>query len=622
MIYGIYHKDRKRPVDKDALFRLLPEQLGDKATNTYFNNNVALATCETGVATVDDGLSLAFSADKQVAVAFSGNIFKQGDQPVAPYSDFAQLVLAIYQKDGQSGFRRLNGQFAAAIFDSARERFVLARDHVGFEPLYFAWDHDTLAFSSSLRSLTQYTQPPELNLRAVRNYLLFNYNPGLDTLIKGVDKVRPAHCLIVEKGELRQQRYWFLSYQNQNGRKVDDYAAELVSLTRDAIGIRTNEPSSDAGAFLSGGMDSSSIVGLLSDMADATVHTFSFRCDDKHVDESYFARVMANHYKTQHNEIEFEAKDLEDLRNMATWMDEPLCDIGVELGSYILGRAAQGKVQYILTGDGGDELYAGHPVYVADQMAAKFDRIPAPLRQAITRTAGLLPDSEEKKSLRVKARRFAYSYSFPPELLSNRWRIYYHDRELAELCQPEVISGFGELDAYDDITSLYADADGPDLLSRSLYGDYQTLVRFHVDRLRLTRAWGVEARFPLHDYRLIEFSATIPAELKIKGSQVKYIQKEAMTGILPDEIVFRKDKMGHNVPMKNWMRNTDTFRELFNDVLSEAAINRRGLFRPDVVQTMLDMHLQKKKDYSHRLYAMLVLELWLRKNVDVVDGAG
>ncbi|RMF56362.1 MAG: hypothetical protein D6743_20395 [Calditrichaeota bacterium] len=359
------------------------------------------------------------------------------------------------------------------------------------------------------------------------------------------------------------------------------------------------------------------MVGLISGLVDRPTHTFSFRCDNKDVDESHFARVMAQHYKTQHNEIEFTAEELTHLAEMTAWMEEPLCDIGVELGSFILGRAAGEQVKYILTGDGGDELYAGHPVYVADKMAALFDRIPAPLRYGITKTAQLLPDSDKKKSVLVKTRRFAYSYGFPRELLSNRWRIYYSAPELIALFDPDLIGELGDLNSYEDITGLYSDADGPDLLSRSLYGDYQTLVHFHVDRLRLTRAFGVEARFPLHDPRLIEFSATIPASLKIKGySKVKYIQRKAMEGILPDEIVFRKDKMGHNVPMKNWMRESPLFRELIQDVLSESAVKRRGFFQPATLQKMLRLHMQKKKDYSHRLYALLILELWLQNNFD------
>ena len=616
MIYGIVHSDRDGPVSKEALFQLVPERLADQTSNTFANRNVALGVSEVGLPTLDDGLGLAVTPDKQVVVAASGNIFdsefqQDGDAP----ANVAEVILAAYQNAGEIGFKSLNGQFAAAIWDGRKSRLLLVRDHLGFEPLYYFWDGRSLIFGSFLKPLAQHPHVrAELNLRALRNYLLFNYSIGLDTLVRNVKKVRPATCLVLEKGELRTQRYWFLSYAKQNGRHVQDYVEELVRLTRDAIRIRTREGSAP-GAFLSGGMDSSSVVGLLSDLGRQPVHTFSFRCPEKDVDESYFARVMAEHYKTEHHEVPFTAEELPNLEKMAAWMDEPLCDIGVELGSFILGREAHGAVSYILTGDGGDELYAGHPVYVADEMAERFDRLPKPLRQAVLKAAEKLPDSDQKKSLLVKARRFAYSYRFPAELLSNRWRIYYRDDELRDLCTEDVWPELGPADNYDEIVTLYHDADGPDRLSRSLYGDYQTLVRFHVDRLRLTRAHGIEARFPLHDYRLAEFAATIPPHLKIHGSQVKYVQKKAMEGILPDEIVFRKDKMGHNVPMKNWMRTSNVFRELLQDVLSETAVRKRGLFKHERIQQMLDDHLQKKKDYSHRLYALVILELWLEEGI-------
>lgn len=612
MIYGIIHLDREKKISQSEL---TPLALSDNS-DTSVAGNIGIGVAKTGVATIDDGVGLAHSGNQRITVAASGNIFKSnvtGDGLTRP----ADVILNTYQKHGESGFKELNGQFAAAIWDSAKDRFLLALDHVGFEPLFYFWDGKRLVFSSALQSFLNHPEiENQINFRTLRNYLLFNYNAGLDAFVEKVKRVRPGTCLILENGKLNEKRYWFLSYQNQNGRKIEDYKNELINLTKDAIQIRTAESTSDPGAFLSGGMDSSSVVGLLHGVAERPVHTFSFRCADKSVDESYFARVMAEHYQTQHNEIQYTADALHDLETMTRAMEEPLCDIGVELGSFIMGRAAQGNVQYILTGDGGDELYAGHPVYVADRMAEKFDRIPALLRSGITTAAGMLPDSDKKKSLLVKARRFAYSYKFPSELLSNRWRIYYDGSELADLCTPETVTGFGALDSYDDITGLYADADGPDALSRSLYGDYQTLVRFHVDRLRLTRTSGVEARFPLHDYRLIEFSATIPSELKINGSQVKYIQKKALEGILPDEIVFRKDKMGHNVPMKNWMRDTDIFRNMIRDVLSEEAVKRRGFFNYSTINKMLDLHLSKKKDYSHRLYALLILELWLRNNFD------
>lgn len=621
MIFGILQHEAQNKVDRARLAPLASTSPGREPKALWSSGGVGLGVADTGVPTLDDGAGVAHDADRAVAV--SGNIFNSRElaeslsAPDLQSGDLSGLVLAAYEKYGERCFEKLIGNFAVAIWDGRANRLLLAVDHVGLEPLFYAWDGRTLVFASSLRALMRHPEVGrEINFRALRNYLLFNYNPGLDALIKNVKKARPGHVQVFENGELHLRRYWDLRYENRNHRRVEDLSAELLDRTREAIRLRTPEDASDPGAFLSGGMDSSSVVGLMSELVDRPVHTFSFRCPEKFVDESYYARVMAEHYHTCHQEIPYTAEQLNHLLHMTAHMEEPLNDIGVELGSYIMGREAGHEVKYILTGDGGDELYAGHPVYKADDMAQTFERIPASLRAGIVKAAGWLPDSDKKKSLLVKARRFAYSYAFPPELLSNRWRIYYTPQEMRELCAPEVVQAAGALDAYDDIIGLYNGAPAPDHLSRCLYGDYQTLVRFHVDRLRLTRAFGVEARFPLHDPRLVEFSATIPADLKIRGSQVKYIQKVALDGVLPDEIVHRKDKMGHNVPMKNWIRESDIFWELFNDTLSEERVKARGWFKYDYVQTMARQHRRKIKDYSHRLYGLLVLELWLQNNYD------
>ena len=613
MISGILHKDRNELLTKEVLLQFVP-----KTTASFVNQNLAMGISSAGVPLLDQTTGISFSADNKIVVAAACNIFDFPQDQSIKKDNTADIILSMYQKFGELSFKNINGQFSAAIWDSTKNRFILVRDHLGFEPLFYFWDGKDLIFSSSLRSLINYKDiGNHLNFRAIRNYLLFNYNPGLDTFINNVKKVRPGHILIFENGGLSLKQYWSLSYQHQDGRPLEDYSEELVQLTKNAVRIRSQETSSDPGVFLSGGMDSSSVVGLLSGQIDRPIHTFSFRCLGKSTDESYYARVMANHYKTVHHEIPYNADELYNLESMTEWMEEPLCDIGIELGSFILGRAAHKEVSYILTGDGGDELYAGHPVYLADNMASLFDKIPSPLRKAAISTASILPDSDKKKSLLVKARRFAYNYKLPAELLSNRWRIYYTGGELADLCTPDVLEQFGELNSYKDITDLYSGADGPDLLSNSLFADFQTLSHFHIDRMRLTRASGVIARFPLYDYKLVEFSASIPNKFKIKSSsEVKFIEKKALEGILPDEIVFRKKKMGHNVPMKNWMRESPIFRDLINQVLSTDTIKKRSFFKQNFIQKMMEQHLQKKKDYSHRLYSLLVLELWMQKNLD------
>jgi asparagine synthase (glutamine-hydrolysing) len=294
-------------------------------------------------------------------------------------------------------------------------------------------------------------------------------------------------------------------------------------------------------------------------------------------------------------------------------MDEPFCDIGIELGTYLLGQAAQGKVSYVFSGEGGDELFGGHPVYVADKLATVVDRLPQSLMSPLVRTLQKLPDSDQKKNFQVKLKRFAYSFSFPPELLSHRWRIYYTPEELQELCTDDFIASCDMTRVFDGVLKYSRETDGRDLLSRSLYSDYYTLVNFYLRRLELLRAFSLESRLPLLDHRLVEYAAKIPSRLKIRRlSDTKYIYKKVLEGVLPRQILYDRPKLGHSIPMKNWMRDDVHLRGWMAEVLSNGSLRNGGFFRKDFIHQMVEEHIQKTHNYSHRLWGLMVLELWLR----------
>ena len=435
-------------------------------------------------------------------------------------------------------------------------------------------------------------------------------------MISGIKKLPPGHYLKIKNGCLEIKRYWHLSFKNDKAKSEQQYVEELLPLMEDSVKIRLGNGQKSHGAFLSGGMDSSSVVGLMSPHINGGIHTFSFRCKGKSFDESNYAKIVSERYNTEHHLVEFSPQEILSITDIVEYMDEPFCDIGIEVASYILGRAAKGKVNYVLTGDGGDELLAGHPVYQADAVAQKFSKIAKPLQQMIINILGFFPDTDKKKSLSVKAQRFAYSYRFPTELFSNRWRIYYNASELNNLFNPDFNNEIQKSNPLKDIVSIYKEADGEDYLSKTLYGDYQTVVNFYLRRMQLLRAFGIEGRFPMLDHRLVEYAAKIPSELKLKGTETKYILHKTMAGVLPDEIVYRKDKLGHSVPFKNWLREVPEVKNFINDVLSEQTIKKREYFNNTFVNKLLTEHFSKKKNNSHRLWALLVLELWLRKNMD------
>jgi asparagine synthase (glutamine-hydrolysing) len=618
MLFGCFGQ---RAADSDWQNRKARELAGSPEAVTATHGSFFAVYSPTGVASLDAGGKLYRGPDLHVVL--QGKIFNWEevcdglpeksllDQEV----DEAEVLAAAYRTHGDRLFQKLNGSFAVALWDVSHQRLVLARDHLGIEPLFYAQEPEGFCFSTSLHALAQEVGK-ELDYHTVQRYLLFNYNPGLPTFFKKIQKLPPGHYLVVENGKVTVHRYWFLSF-HPDGRSEEAISVDLVELLRESVRRRISSKEYYPGAFLSGGMDSSSVVGLMSPMVDVPVHTFSFRCEGKSFDESHYARIMSEHYQTRHHQVEFPPEQIAQIESLVDIVDEPFCDVGIEIASFLLGQQIGNTVSYVLTGDGGDELFGGHPVYVADKVARVYDLIPAFLKQPLAKGFSLLPDTDEKKSLTVKLKRFSYSCRFPRTLHSNRWRIYYQAEELQDLCTPDLLTRFDLGNGFYEIERLYADADGPDYLSRSLYGDYFTVVDFYLRRMQTVRRFGVEGRYPMLDVKLVEFAAKIPSNLKIRGmSDTKYILRKSMAGVLPDEIVYRKDKLGHSVPMKNWMRESPFVQSFLRDHLSRSTLQRRGFFKPDFVEKMITEHLQRTHNHSHRLWSLLVLELWLQKHVD------
>ena len=556
----------------------------------------------------------------QVALVLEGRIYDTGEARPAdrPQVSGAEALVSLHEKDPERFLDRVNGTFAFALWDDRRKRLVLGRDRLGAEPLFYIDDGRRLIFASSLRwLLASGWLRRDLDPDVLLQYLLYGYNPGASPIVRGVRTLPPAHVLTVDVGETKLTRYWRLSFAEVRHRSEEEYRHEVLDLIEDAIRIRLSA-AGPPGIFLSGGTDSSAIVSLASRMVSAPLATFSFRCEGRSYDESSYARFVADRYGTRHTEIDFHPGRLEAVHQAVEWMDEPFSDAGIEIATFLLGEAAaQGQIGWILSGEGGDELFAGHPVYVADKVAAVVDRFPRALVHAASRTLQSIPDSDQKKDLRVKIKRFAYSLAFPPALLSHRWRVLYTLDELRALCTGDLLERCNLGARWDRMLEINAAADGRDRLSRSLYSDYHTLVAFYLKRLGLLRAFSLENGTPLFDHRLVEYAATIPSNLKIRGlSETKYLYKRILRGVVPDEILHGRPKLGHGVPLKNWLRQDSRALSLLHDVLGGKAFLERGLFRKEAVAQLLDEHARKLHNHSHRLWALVVLERWLERWLD------
>jgi asparagine synthase (glutamine-hydrolysing) len=564
------------------------------------------------------------SEDGKISLALEGQIFNAaelgrslGPGPRSTTGPAGEALVHLYESDPEHFLDRVNGTFAFALWDDRKQRLLLGRDRLGAEPLFYLHDPRRVVFGSSLTwMLAAGWTSRELDPDALLQYLLYGYNPGAPTLVRDVRALPPAHLLSVDGGTLSLARYWRLSFAEIRPRTLDTYRREVLELIEDAIRIRL-DPAHPPGIFLSGGTDSSAIVSLTSRMVSEPLATFSFRCEGRSYDESSYARFMAERQGTRHTEVDYHAGRLDAILQAVAAMDEPFSDAGIEIATYLLGEAARDEVRYVFSGEGGDELFAGHPVYVADKAAAVVDRFPRALVRAVSGIVQRIPDSDQKKNLQVKLKRFAYSLAFPPALLSHRWRIYYTAEELRSLCADDLI-GRADLGAlWAGMLAINAETDGPDPLSRSLASDYQTLVGFYQKRLGLLRAFSLESRTPLLDHRLIEYAATIPSSLKIRGlSDTKYLYKKILRDVVPAKILYERPKLGHGVPMKNWLREDPRARSLLHDVLGGQAFRERGLFRADAIARMLDEHARKLHNHSHRLWTLVVLERWLETWLD------
>ena len=621
MIWGIINKDEAQQVAEDSFKKMSYFGDGLVGVKSTFNDQNVAVGCIPLPHVGKEEVQPAINADKSIIVAFHGKIYNDSElvdsELLQKFNhNPAEIVLYLYEKAGKNFVKRVNGKFAFVIIDKKDDKIILGRDRFGIEPLYYIVDNNKIVFSSTLASIVNNPEvKKELNFHAIHQFLLFCYNPALYTFYKNINKLRPGHLLIYQNGTINIEPYWQLSFASVSSKSEAQICEELLDLMKDAVRIRVDE-SLNKGIFLSGGMDSSTIVALTSLFTKSELNTFSFRCKGVSFDESHYAKIVADHYNTIHHLAEYSAEDVETVEKFVKFMDEPFSDVGINIATYILGKAAQNNVNCVFTGDGGDEVYGGHPVYVADKAAKIFDAIPSPLLKPFLGLGTKLPDSDKKKNFVVKAKRFSESFQYPKELFSHRWRIYYSPKEIKKLIHKDLLDQINSFDPYQVILRFNKEADGKDILSKSIYSDYITVTGFYLRRMGLIKHFGIEPRFPMLDHRLAEYAAAIPSNLKIKGySDTKYIFKKAMENVLPYDIVYRKDKLGHSIPLKNWMRDDKKVKAFITDYLSESAVKDRGFFNYDYVSKLISDHLSKATNNSHRMWALLVLELWFKENL-------
>ena len=591
---------------------------GPDDQGTLVRGSVALGMRRLSIIDLEGGHQPLTGCSEAVTVVFNGEIYNfrelQRDLEARghcfhTHSDTEAIVHA-YEEYGAKCVDHLRGMFAFAIWDEQSRQLFIARDRVGKKPLYYSLTNDgTLVFGSELKSLLEYPGiSRETNTEALDGYLSFGYVPDPLCILTGIEKLPPGHHLTFAKGRVSVEQYWDFSFEPVEVRGEEEYLDELRALLDEAVRMRlvSDVP---LGAFLSGGIDSSAVVGLMSRAMSQPVKTFSIGFEEDSYNELKFARVAAKHFSTDHHEF-IVTPDICDVVDELVWhFDEPFADSSA-IPTYMVSKLAREYVTVVLSGDGGDELFAGYTRYQIDRKRSHLSGLPRVVREKMMRpvSASLPHGTMGRNFLRNISLdpidRYIDSISIFTEL--NKRSLYTSDFKLSLKSHSTATAQFRDFamsintgDTMDPL--LYLDS------KTYLPGDILTKVD------RMSMAVSLEARVPLLDHKLVEFVTRIPASLKMKGLETKYLFKRAMKGMVPDEILERP-KQGFGVPMQEWINLQ--LRGRIHDTLTDQRTRSRGLFEPDYVRVLLDEHWRGRRDHAPALWALLMLELWHRVFVD------
>ena len=567
------------------------------------------------------------STDASVWITYNGEIYNFAEiaselaalgYVLRSRSD-TEVIVNGWHAWGPRVFSRLRGMFALALWDRRSQRLILARDRIGKKPLYWAQTPSGFLFGSEIKALLTWPDLPRVpDLAAVDRYLTLQYVPAPQTAFAAVRKLPPAHYLVVAAGpdgalgEPAPVRYWQLpsADASQRNRPVADLQRELLGLLEEAVRLRL-VGEVPLGAFLSGGIDSAAVVALMARAGGGRVKTFTIGFADKKYDETRYARIVAQQFGTEHEELVVEPDALAVLPRLVWHYGEPFADPSA-VPTYYVAELARRQITVALTGDGGDEAFLGYPRYRAMQHLARLDRLPGWARPALDLALGVAPRKVARRFKLAQIRAALRAASGEP---ARRYcpTIAFFDDDDRAAGYGEALRAFAGRSAADLLVPYFAEAE--DLVAGANRADIHTylpddlMVKVDVASM----AHGLEARSPLLDHVLIEWAAQLPAAVKLAGGSGKALLKSALAPHLPRAILNRP-KHGFGCPIDRWFRNE--IKDLAYDTLLSSDARQRGLFEPSYVARLLDEHRTRRADHQNRLWALLMLELWFRMWID------
>jgi asparagine synthase (glutamine-hydrolysing) len=619
-ICGVFNVQSGDPIAPELLQRMnvLISHRGPDDSGIYLDGPLGIGSTRLSIIDLSGGHQPLSNESGDTWIVFNGEIWNykilraeliEKGHRFRTNSD-TETIIHAYEEYGTDCIARLEGMFGLAIWDRPRRCLLLARDRVGKKPLYYTRVDGDLLFASEIKALLSHPRVERrADIQALADYLSVRYVPGPATLFANVYKVQPGHWLLCDaQGRLREERYWDFTFGKVENRPIEEYIQGVRQHIQQAVEERmmADVP---LGSMLSGGVDSSIITGTMSQLMNQPVKTFAVGFDVPGFSELPYARIVADHFGTEHHELVVKGSDLATYWPLLTWhRDEPVSEPS-DLGVYLISKLARQYVKVVLSGEGGDELFAGYPKYVVDWLARYYHLLPAALRdRLITPLLDHLPYSMRKLQMAGRV------LSLPAPRRWMDWFGVFKGTQINDVLSTSTRANIDN-DSSRAFRRLLEGNPQRDNLSSMLYLDTKIWLP---DNLlmkgdKMTMAASLEARMPFLDHQLIEYAASIPSNVKIHPFQAKYLLKRAYRDFLPEPILTRK-KMGFNVPVSDWFRGTQ-HNLISRLLLSERALSR-GFLNNAYIASVLQEHMEGKTNYGGQLFILASLELWFRVFID------
>ncbi|MFO7889326.1 MAG: asparagine synthase (glutamine-hydrolyzing) [bacterium] len=616
-ICGILYKDSCRTPDKQMLHNMNNTIIhrGPDDSGVQIFSSVGLAMRRLSIIDLTTGHQPLSNEDKTITIVFNGEVYnfpvlKKQLQNLGhrfKTSTDTEVIVHGYEEWGEDVCKKINGMFAFALWDGKKKKLMLARDRIGIKPLYYYQDGEKLVFGSEIKTILQCDNlDKSIDLVALNNFLTFEYIPSPRSIFKNIHKLEPGHWLTWSHGQLNDSSYWDFVPRKKFW-KASEAQQRMQEIMQDSVRLRliSDVP---LGAFLSGGIDSSITVASMARLMEKPVKTFSIGFKESSYNELDYARAVSEMYNTEHHEFTLKANALELTEKLVKQFDEPFGDFSI-FPTYLVSKMARDFVTVALSGDGGDELFAGYDTYRAHMFAQRIYKW-MPGKSMFNYLADKIPPTEQKKGFINSYKRFVQGTWLPESLYHARWMIFLQQQERARLLSDDVLNEISDYKHYDFIQRHAEKLDeNTDDITRMGYIDLKTYL---VDNIlvkvdRMSMANSLETRVPFLDHRLVEFAFSLPPHLKMKLLKTKYILNKTFWNYLPREVQNR-DKQGFSIPIKNWIK--EELKPMMTDLLNESRIRQQGFFKPEYVAELMNTHIKGKENHSHKLWALMFFQQW------------